>query len=114
MITCVDPKKLEPSLTGRQFDKAFLESLPANVDPCGENEEFHTFVYDAPIFKKAIPVKAGELVLRDGFKSADLTVRVLQMLDMIFMGRTRARVRVSLCGVVLCGKHATLRCMKTG
>jgi uncharacterized protein (TIGR00290 family) len=74
VVTCVDPKKLEPTFTGRQFDQSFLNSLPAEVDPCGENGEFHTFVYDGPIFRKAIPVKVGEVVLRDGFQFADLTL----------------------------------------
>lgn len=72
VLTCVDLKKLDPTFAGKEFDETFLESLPAGVDPCGENGEFHTFVYDGPIFKNTVPVKPGEVVLRDGFQFADL------------------------------------------
>lgn len=75
IITCVDPKKLEPKFAGRQFDESFLRDLPPQVDPCGENGEFHTFVYDGPIFKEPIPVEVGERVLRDGFQFADVMSR---------------------------------------
>jgi uncharacterized protein (TIGR00290 family) len=57
---------------GRVIDQSFLNDLPATVDPCGENGEFHTFVYDGPIFKKRIEFKVGELVLRDGYWYIDL------------------------------------------
>ncbi len=73
VITCVDPKKLDPTFAGRQFDESFLTDLPPEVDPCGENGEFHTFVYDGPVFKYPIPAEVGELVLRDGFQFADVT-----------------------------------------
>lgn len=72
VITCVDPKKLEPSFAGRQFDASLLMDLPAKVDPCGENGEFHTFVYDGPTFKEPINVHVGPVVLRDGFQFADV------------------------------------------
>lgn len=72
VVTCVDPTKLEPAFAGRPFDESFLRSLPPQVDPCGENGEFHTFVYDGPIFKQPIPVKVGESLTRDGFVFADL------------------------------------------
>ena len=71
-ITCVDPAKLDRSFAGRDFDLAFLESLPEAVDPCGENGEFHTFVYDAPVFKDEIGVQVGDIVERDGFVFADV------------------------------------------
>jgi diphthamide synthase (EF-2-diphthine--ammonia ligase) len=74
VITCVDPRKLEPSFAGRLFDEPFLNSLPANVDPCGENGEFHTFVYDGPIFRNPIPIEVGDRVMRDGFQFADVTL----------------------------------------
>ena len=74
VITCVDPKKLDPSFAGRQFDESFLKDLSSGVDPCGENGEFHTFVYEGPVFKKPIPVSVGELVERDGFQFADVTL----------------------------------------
>jgi uncharacterized protein (TIGR00290 family) len=72
VITCVDPRKLASSFVGREFDESFLRDLPDGVDPCGENGEFHSFVYDGPIFKKPIPVRVGEKVLRDGFEFADV------------------------------------------
>ena len=71
-ITCVDPRKLPASFAGRDFDAQFLADLPPSVDPCGENGEFHSFVYDAPGFRRPIPVETGEVVERDGFIFADL------------------------------------------
>ncbi len=71
-ITCVDPTKLDRSFAGREFDIAFLQSLPPGVDPCGENGEFHTFVYSAPVFSRPIPIEIGEIVERDGFVFADV------------------------------------------
>jgi uncharacterized protein (TIGR00290 family) len=71
-ITCVDPSKLPSTFAGRDFNAEFLDSLPPGIDPCGENGEFHSFVYDAPVFSKPIPVKNGEVVERDGFVFADL------------------------------------------
>lgn len=71
-ITCVDSSKLAASFAGRDFDASFLDSLPAGVDPCGENGEFHSFVYDAPVFTKPIAVQAGEVLERDGFVFADV------------------------------------------
>jgi uncharacterized protein (TIGR00290 family) len=71
MVTCIDPAKLDRSFASRTFDDAFLKSLPPNVDPCGENGEFHTFVYDSPVFSSAIAIKPGEIVERDGFVFAD-------------------------------------------
>jgi uncharacterized protein (TIGR00290 family) len=74
-ITCVDPSKLDRSFAGRDFDPAFLNDLPAGVDPCGENGEFHSFVYDSPVFTRPIDVHAGEIVERDGFVFADVVPR---------------------------------------
>jgi uncharacterized protein (TIGR00290 family) len=71
-ITCVDPKVLSREFAGREFDASFLSDLPDGVDPCGENGEFHSFVYDGPMFRKPVPVKVGETVERDGFVFADL------------------------------------------
>jgi uncharacterized protein (TIGR00290 family) len=71
-ITCVDPAKLAASNAGRDFDCDFVGGLPAEVDPCGENGEFHSFVYDAPVFKTPIRVRSGEVVQRDGFVFADV------------------------------------------
>jgi len=64
IITCVNEKYLDKSFAGRTIDKDFLNDLPDNVDPCGENGEFHTFVFDGPIFKEAIPFEKGEVIYR--------------------------------------------------
>lgn len=72
IVTCVDPKKLDITFVGRVFDKKFLKDLPHGVDPCGENGEFHTFVYDAPLFSQPINISVGEIIERDGFIFADL------------------------------------------
>jgi uncharacterized protein (TIGR00290 family) len=71
-ITCVDPSRLDRSFAGRDFDLALLDSLPAQIDPCGENGEFHTFVCDAPVFARGIDVQRGDVVERDGFVFADV------------------------------------------
>jgi uncharacterized protein (TIGR00290 family) len=71
-VTCVDPAKLNRSFAGRDFDRMFLESLPPGVDPCGENGEFHTFVFGGPVFGSPIPVQTGEIIERDGFVFADV------------------------------------------
>ncbi len=75
IITCVDPKRLDMKFAGRQFDNSLLKDLPPSVDPCGENGEFHTFVYDGPFFREPIPVEVGESVLRDGFQFADVLLK---------------------------------------
>ena len=71
-LAVVDPRHLDPSFAGRAFDDALLRDLPAGVDPCGENGEFHTFVSDGPIFRHSVRVSVGELALRDGFAFCDL------------------------------------------
>jgi uncharacterized protein (TIGR00290 family) len=65
IIACVDTNFLDKIFVGRTFNKEFLAELPANIDPCGENGEFHSFVYDGPIFKKRIAHDIGEVVLRE-------------------------------------------------
>lgn len=72
IAVCVDPRVLDASFAGRELDARFFADLPAGVDPCGENGEFHTFVFDGPIFEKPIACRVGERVLRDGFCFADL------------------------------------------
>jgi diphthamide synthase (EF-2-diphthine--ammonia ligase) len=71
-ITCVDPSKLAKSFAGRDFNQSLLETLPPGIDPCGENGEFHTFVHDAPVFSRPVPVLSGDVVERDGFVFADV------------------------------------------
>ena len=65
VITCIDSNALDKIFIGRAFDKQFLSELPPNVDPCGENGEFHTFVYDGPAFAERILHTIGEVVLRE-------------------------------------------------
>jgi uncharacterized protein (TIGR00290 family) len=74
-LVCVDKKQLPDSFAGRDFDAALLRDLPPEVDPCGERGEFHTCVYDGPIFAAAINLEAGEIVDRDGFVYADFLER---------------------------------------
>ncbi len=71
-LTCVDPRLLAPEFVGREFDEQLLSDLPPEVDPCGENGEFHTFVYAGPMFQRPLPVELGEIVEREGFVFADL------------------------------------------
>jgi uncharacterized protein (TIGR00290 family) len=71
-ITCVDPSKLAKSFAGRDYDLSLLDALPAEIDPCGENGEFHTFVSDSPAFSSPIKVRSGEIVERGGFVFADV------------------------------------------
>ena len=72
IITCIDSKVLDKRFAGRTLNEHFLAELPPNVDPGGENGEFHSFVYDGPIFKGSIAYTLGELVLRDSFYFCDL------------------------------------------
>ncbi|MFB6191310.1 MAG: diphthine--ammonia ligase [Candidatus Nanohaloarchaea archaeon] len=58
----VDGSRLDRSFAGREFDREFIEDLPSGVDPCGENGEFHTFVYDGPVFENALEIETGEVV----------------------------------------------------
>jgi uncharacterized protein (TIGR00290 family) len=71
-VVCVDPGVLDPSFAGREFDSAFWADLPERVDPCGENGEFHTFVWDAPMYRNPIACRTGKVVVRDGFVFCDV------------------------------------------
>jgi len=71
-LTCIDTGKLDRSFAGREFDDALLSDLPAGVDPCGERGEFHSFVYAGPMLNSAVPVRVGEIVVRDQFVFTDL------------------------------------------
>src|SRR3546814_14488956 len=64
-LCCVDTQQLDASFAGRDFDAALLDALPAGVDPCGENGEFHTCVSDGPMFTAALALECGHTVLRD-------------------------------------------------
>ena len=73
-LVCVDSNQLDPSFAGRDFDHDLLRDLPSNIDPCGENGEFHSCVYDGPMFSCPIPLVPGEVVDRDGFIHVDLAL----------------------------------------
>ena len=74
-LTCVDPKKLDASFAGRLFDALLLADLPAEIDPCGENGEFHTFAFEGPMFRAPIEIERGAVVERDGFIFVDALPR---------------------------------------
>ncbi len=71
-VVCVDPAQLDPSFLGRLIDEEFLLQLPPGIDPCGENGEFHTFVFDGPIFRHPVKFVFGEKICRDSFWFCDL------------------------------------------
>lgn len=75
IITTVDESKLQSEWVGKPFDETFLERLPEHVDPCGENGEFHTFVYDGPIFSKAVSFEIQEIKQHGSYRSARLIVK---------------------------------------
>jgi uncharacterized protein (TIGR00290 family) len=74
-LVCVDTNQLSEPFAGREFDSAFLRDLPPEIDPCGERGEFHTCVYDGPMFTTPVNLEAGEIVQRDGFVYADFQQR---------------------------------------
>jgi uncharacterized protein (TIGR00290 family) len=71
-LVCVNPKQLPSSFIGRDFDQLLLRDLPPGADPCGENGEFHSFVYAGPMFNREIAIVTGEKVERDGFWFCDV------------------------------------------
>jgi len=72
VLVCIDSAILDPSFAGRPYDRELLRDLPPNVDPCGENGEFHSFAFDGPIFKHKINHTLGEVVRRDRYCFCDL------------------------------------------
>ncbi len=74
VLVCVDPRRLDRSFAGRRFDAELLADLPADVDPCGENGEFHTFVDAGPIFSAPIACDVGDTVEREGFVFCDVLI----------------------------------------
>jgi uncharacterized protein (TIGR00290 family) len=73
-LTCVDCERLSSEFAGREFDERLLSDLPAEIDPCGENGEFHTCVYAGPMFRSDLQVEVREIVSRDHFVFADVTL----------------------------------------
>jgi uncharacterized protein (TIGR00290 family) len=74
-LTCVDPRVLPAEFAGRELTTALLARMPSGIDPCGENGEFHTFVFDGPMFTEPLDIEMGEVVARDGFVFADCRMR---------------------------------------
>ena len=72
IVTCVDPKQLDPAFAGGSIDGDFLKELPSSVDPCGENGEYHSFVFDGPNFKQPVACTVGKAVMRDSFYFCDV------------------------------------------
>ena len=72
ITTCIDSKKLDTNFVGRYYNSTFLTELPSTIDLCGENGEFHTFVFNAPMFKQKIPISVGEIVTKGDFIFADI------------------------------------------
>jgi len=72
VITCLDPRAMPMGFAGQTYDASLLEHLPADVDPCGENGEFHTFAFDGPMFGQPVRVSVGETVTRERFVFTDL------------------------------------------
>jgi uncharacterized protein (TIGR00290 family) len=79
VITCVDPQLAPREIAGRWYDEELLASLPPNVDPCGENGEFHTFAVDGPGFALPVDVTVGETIERDGFVFTDVVPAALPL-----------------------------------
>ena len=76
VLTCVDTQQLDAAFSGRAFDAALLEALPAHADACGERGEFHTLCHDGPLFARPLPIVAGERVLREQrFAYTDFVLR---------------------------------------
>jgi diphthamide synthase (EF-2-diphthine--ammonia ligase) len=71
-LVCLDPNRIPANFAGRRFDAALLQGIPAHVDPCGENGEFHTVVTEGPMFTAPIGVSIGQTVERDGFVFTDV------------------------------------------
>ena len=72
LLTCVDPRQIDRSFAGREFNRQLLDALPSTADPCGERGEFHTFVYAGPMLKEAVRTRTGDIVERGGFVFADV------------------------------------------
>ncbi|MCL2021419.1 MAG: adenine nucleotide alpha hydrolase [Betaproteobacteria bacterium] len=72
VITCIDPRHLAKSFVGREYNESFLSEIPENIDPCGENGEFHSFAFDGPMFKTPVAISKGEVVEREDFVFMDL------------------------------------------
>jgi len=77
-LSCVDTKVLDPAFAGRFIDEDLIKDLPKEVDPCGENGEFHSFVFDGPIFRNEVQLTVGERIQRGQFCFCDLVPKIVQ------------------------------------
>ncbi len=75
LTTCVDPKQISEEFIGKEYNESFLKDLPEGVDPCGEKGEFHSFVFDGPMFKEPIEISLGNVVNRDNFIFIDVSAK---------------------------------------
>ena len=73
VITCIDPKQIPNDFVGKEYNESFLNDIPEGVDPCGENGEFHSFVFYGPMFEEQIEISFGDVVHRDGFVFMDIS-----------------------------------------
>ncbi|HUG91804.1 MAG TPA: ATP-binding protein [Planctomycetaceae bacterium] len=91
VTVCVDGRVLDRSFAGRELDEAFLAELPAGVDPCGENGEFHTFVFEGPLFREPVRFARGDVVERDTRYFCDLVLD--DQADSTYLGPRATPVR---------------------
>jgi diphthamide synthase (EF-2-diphthine--ammonia ligase) len=81
VTTCVDPKQIPEKFIGREYNESFLKDLPEGVDLCGEKGEFHSFVFDGPMFKEPIEITLGNIVNRDNFIFVDVSEKTPQVIN---------------------------------
>lgn len=74
ILTCVDTRKLDQSFSGREYNINLLKDLSHEIDPCGERGEFHSFVFDSPLFERPISIAKGEKIVRNGFAFTDVSI----------------------------------------
>jgi uncharacterized protein (TIGR00290 family) len=79
-LSCVDTRVLDASFAGRDFDATLLDDLPAGIDPCGENGEFHSCVYAGPMFRAPLTLAPGEVVVREPFAWRELVLTTASMI----------------------------------
>jgi len=72
VITCIDQKQIPNDFVGKEYNESFLNDISEDVDPCGENGEFHSFAFEGPMFNNPVNVTVGNIVHRDSFVFADL------------------------------------------